>query len=659
MRSFRFTYILLEGLTILIALFFSLLLLFTLQKGIKERYIARDVTSIETIEIMVENFLVDHTRVFASFVEMPDKKRASALLPVFSDIYYCDGTLHIGMIIVKEEGSHIFTGYDLGRSKVGTFLLSLGHDRPGRSPMYRSPENDGLSVYIAARRGEGFIVGRIGMEKFRDYLSRIGGYANSIIAMATMDGYILLSTERSLQLNMLPDRAGKEIVLSGQKYLYTQKHSAILDNRIAIFTPLSTVYDIARSVQLSIVVFMTVIFVVIVSKIIWQSLMMIRPLGGLSEYLGAWNIDRAGVELPKQFITYEEISRLYDSFREKSIQITDAVNALRESEEKFRTTLSAMADQVFVFSGEGRFVLCHGPGADEDWVFGRDSAGKDYSDVMAGETAEYFRAAFEANRRGEQAEFDFSLDRAGETRWYSAKVSPNNIGGAYTGSIAVVRDITERKSAEERALADLKEKEVLLKEIHHRVKNNLNVITSLLNLQSFQIGGKEEAIEAFRESRNRIFSMALVHEKLYQTKNFTQVNFKEYIEAMTRELMHAYAVGKSVTVEFGIDDVLLDINLAIPCGLILNELVSNALKHAFPGTAPGTIGVFLRAGECGALELIVSDNGRGLPPGFDINAVESLGLKLVKLLSEQIGGTLAIESGQGVTFTIAFTDGSL
>jgi len=419
------------------------------------------------------------------------------------------------------------------------------------------------------------------------------------------------------------------------------------------------VYDIVRSVQLSIIIFMAVIFAVIVSKIIWQSLMMIRPLGGLSELLGAWNIDRAGVVLPKQFIAYEEISRLYDSFREKSNQITDAVNALRESEEKFRTTLSAMVDQVFVFSGEGRFVLCHGPAADNDRVFGRDSADKAYSDVMAGETAENFRAAFEANRRGEQAEFDFSLDRTGETRWYSAKVSPNNIGGTYTGSIAVVRDITERKMAEERALADLKEKEVLLKEIHHRVKNNLNVITSLLNLQSFQIGGKEEAIEAFRESRNRIFSMALVHEKLYQTRNFSQVNFKEYIEAMTRELMHAYAVGKSVSVEFAIDDVLLDINLAIPCGLILNELVSNALKHAFPGTAPGTIGVFLRAGECGALELIVSDNGRGLPPGFDINAVESLGLKLVKLLSEQIGGTLSIESGQGVKFTIAFMDGSL
>ncbi|MBP7736234.1 MAG: PAS domain S-box protein [Spirochaetes bacterium] len=658
MRSIRFTYILLEALTLAVALFFSLLLLYTLQKGIKERYIARHVTSIETIEIMVEKFLNDNTMAFANFMEMPNRERASMLRPVFSDIYYCDNKLHIAMIITKEEDSHIFAGYDLGKSKVGPFLMGLGPGKPRHSPMYRSPENDGLSVYIAAQRGDGFLVGRIGMEKFREYLSRMAGYANSIIMLATNDGYILLSTDMSHQVNVLPDRAEKELELSGKKYLYTKKHSAKLDNYIAIFTPLENVYDIVRSVQASIVVFVAVIFMVIVSKVIWQSVKMIQPLGRLSAYLGAWNIDRVGLDLPKQFIAYEEISLLYDSFREKSAQINNAVNALRESEEKFRTTLSAMVDQVFVFSGEGRFVLCHAPGSVGDGVFSCDSVGKIFSDVMIGDMAEKFGAAFDANRRGGQAEFDFSADRAGEARWYSAKVSPNNIGGVYGGSIAVIRDITERKRAEEQARTDLKEKDVLLKEIHHRVKNNLNVITSLLGLQSDQLEGKGEVVEAFRESRNRIFSMALVHEKLYQTKDYTRVNFKEYIEEMAGELMRAYAVGNNVSLEYGIDNVLLDINMAIPCGLILNELVSNALKHAFPGMAPGTIGIFLRAGEGGSHELIVSDNGRGLPPGFDIEAVESLGLKLVKILSEQIGGTLAIESGRGAKFTIAFTDGS-
>ena len=654
MRSIRLTFILLEGLTLAIAVLFSGLLLFILQNEIKERYISTQVVSIETIDLMVENFLIDNTKAFEFFTITADKERASMLIPVFSDIYYCNNRMHIGRIIRKEENSHIFAGYDLGKSKVGLFLAGLESDRIYHSPMYRSPENDGLSVYIAKRSGDEFIVGRIGMEKFREYLARMARYANSVITFATKDGYILFSTDRSMHLNMLPDRADGELEISGRNYLCTKKLSVILDNYIAIFTPLSTVYGIVRSVQLSTIIFMAVIFMVIVAKIFWQSVMIIRPLGSLSAFLGAWNFNRIGEEVPGQFIAYEEISLLYDSFREKSVQINDAVHALRESEEKFRTTLSAMDDEVFVFDGEGSFVLCHTAGGDAASVFAGAAVGVTYSEVMPEDTAGKFREAFDTNRRGESSEFDFFLDDASGTSWYSVRISPKTINGAYTGSIAVVRDVTERKKAEDRALVDLKEKDVLLKEIHHRVKNNLNVITSLLDLQAHQMEGREEAIEAFRESRNRILSMALVHEKLYQTKNYIQVDFKEYIEEMTGELLRAYAVGDNVSIEYGIDEVLLDINIAIPCGLILNELVSNAMKHAFAGIKTGVIRIDLRAGAAGALDLVVGDNGRGMPPGFDINAVESLGLKLVNLLSQQIGGRLTIESGQGAKFTISF-----
>ncbi len=656
MRSIRFTYIALEGLTLGITLLFSLVLLFILQNNIKERYIERHITSIDTIDIMVENFLDDNTRAFASFMVMTDKQSASGLMPFFSDIYYCTNQLRVGAIIRREYNSHIFTGYDLGKSRVASFLVTMEGGKPRHSPMFRSSENDRLSVYVAARTGDGFLVGRIGMEKFRDYLARIARYTSSIVTLATNDGYILFSTDDSLDLNVLPSRDVMELDMSGRKYLCTQKHSSVLDNKIAILTPLSTVYDIVGTAQRSVVIFLAIVFLIVAGKAIWQSVMIIRPLGSLSAYLGAWNFNRVSLEVPKQFIAYEEISRLYNSFQEKSLQINNAVNALRESEEKFRTTLSAMADQVFVFSGEGRFALCHAPGGCDAGAFSGAAVGRLYSEVMAGDTAGKFSAAFDVNRRGEQSEFDFSLDHAAGPRWYSVKISPNNIGGVYTGSIAVVRDITERKLAEEQALADLREKDVLLKEIHHRVKNNLNVITSLLNLQSHQIAGKEEAIEAFRESRNRIFSMALVHEKLYQTKNFTEVDFKDYIEVMTGELMRAYAVGNNIAIEYGIEEVQLDINVAIPCGLILNELVTNALKHAFGGMDSGTIGIFLTAGAGGVLELVVSDNGRGLPQGFDMDSVETLGLILVKLLSEQIGGTLEIESGsgRGAKFKISF-----
>ena len=654
MRSIRLTFILLEGLTLAVAVLFSMLLLYTLQNEIKERYISTQVVSIETIDLMVENFLNENTEAFEYFTIMADKERASMLIPVFSDIYYCDSRMHIGGIIRKEENSRIFTGYDIGKSKAGLFLKGLENGRLHHSPMYRSPENDGLSVYVAKRRGDGFIVGRIGMEKFREYLTRMARYTNSIITFATKDGYILFSTDRSIHLNMLPDSADVELEVSGQKYLCTQKLSVILGNYIAIFTPLSTVYGIVRSVQLSTIIFMAVIFMVIVAKIYWQSVMIIRPLGRLSAILGAWNFNRIGEEVPKTFIAYEEISLLYDSFNEKSVQINDAVQALRESEEKFRTTLSAMDDEVFVFDGEGRFVLCHTSGGDTAGVFAGAAVGLTYSEVMPEDTAVKFREAFETNRRGESNEFDFFLDNASGTGWYSVRISPKTINGAYTGSIAVVRDITERKKAEDRALMDLREKDVLLKEIHHRVKNNLNVITSLLDLQANQMEGKEEAVEAFRESRNRILSMALVHKKLYQTKNYTQVNFREYIEEMTGELLHAYTVGSNISIEYSIDEVLLNINIAIPCGLILNELVSNAMKHAFTGITAGRIRISLRAGAGGALELVVSDNGRGMPPGFDISSVESLGLKLVNLLVEQIGGRLTIENGEGAEFKISF-----
>lgn len=654
MRSIRFTFILLEGLTLGVVLLFSLLLLVTLQGGIKDRYIASHVTSIETIEAMLDNYLGDNMKAFRSFMGMPDKERSGGVIPVFSDIYYCSNQLQIGAIITREEGSHIFQGYDLGKSKVGSFLSNMGNGSMHHSPLLRSPENDGLSVYVAARTADGYLVGRIGMEKFRDFLARIAGYTNSIITLATKDGYVLFSTDRVFNVNMLPGRTGEEIEISGMTYLYTQKRSALLDNDIAIFTPLSAVYDIVRTVQLSIIAFMTVIIILIVAKIVWQSLKIIRPLGSLGTLLGSWELSMVAENVPKQFISYEEISSLYDIFQAKSVQISNAVAALRESEEKFRTTLAAMDDHVFVFSGEGLFLLCHTPGKADDSAFIGAEVGKNFSDVMDGDTADKFRVAFDACRRGESSEFDFSIEKTLGTRWYSARVSPNRINRAYRGSIAVVRDITERKEAEQRALLDLMEKDVLLKEIHHRVKNNLNIITSLLNLQSSQIRVKEEAIEAFRESRNRIFSMALVHEKLYQTRNFTRVNFKEYIETMTRELVLAYAVGDSVSVDLNVEEVMLDINKAIPCGLILNELVSNALKHAFAENMAGRIAISLVTAEGGNLELTVRDNGKGLPAGFEMGSIKSLGLQLVDLLSKQIGGSLIFESDRGASFKILF-----
>lgn len=233
--------------------------------------------------------------------------------------------------------------------------------------------------------------------------------------------------------------------------------------------------------------------------------------------------------------------------------------------------------------------------------------------------------------------------------------------------IAIIRDRSRRKMNEEHIMASLREKEVLLKEIHHRVKNNMQVITSLLRLQAVKSADERE-IEMLRESRNRIMSMALIHEKLYKTRDLSHINFKDYIRDLTKSLYRSYGTDAGrISLNIEADDILLEINTAISCGLIVNELVSNALKYAFPGDRRGTINVRLRRileseiknEESQILELTVSDNGIGMPKDFDFRSAESLGLKLVTVLSEnQLNGKINIDDSEGLKFLIRFKEES-
>lgn len=223
-------------------------------------------------------------------------------------------------------------------------------------------------------------------------------------------------------------------------------------------------------------------------------------------------------------------------------------------------------------------------------------------------------------------------------------------------SRSVWRDVTERKRAEEQLKAALREKEVLIKEIQHRVKNNLQLVASLLNLQSGYIKDKA-ALEIFRESQLRIRCMALIQEKFYRAGNLTRINFSEYVRNLASSLAQAYGISdKDIVLKTQIDDVFLGIDTAIPCGLVINELVSNSLKHAFPADTAGEIHIHLRAREDCRIALTVSDNGVGLPSGLDVRHTDSLGLQLVNTLIDQLGGTLEIENGRGTTFRIIFEE---
>lgn len=225
--------------------------------------------------------------------------------------------------------------------------------------------------------------------------------------------------------------------------------------------------------------------------------------------------------------------------------------------------------------------------------------------------------------------------------------------------LSIIRDITERKIVEEQIRSSLMEKEALLKELHHRVKNNMQIVSSLLHLQAQNI--QDKAIAApLRESQNRVKSMALIHEQLYQSDNLSQVNINVYLRQLTSRLLRSIQNNKqniSVRIEPDNDLMLMNIDTAIPIGLILNELITNALKYAFIGRESGEICISVEKNPDKVYQITVRDNGNGLPADIDISNTETLGLQLVQSLAAQLGGKSGcISTSNGTIFTITFPE---
>lgn len=206
--------------------------------------------------------------------------------------------------------------------------------------------------------------------------------------------------------------------------------------------------------------------------------------------------------------------------------------------------------------------------------------------------------------------------------------------------------------SEARLRESLHEKDVLLREIHHRVKNNLQIISSLLYLQADRVSDKQY-LDMFVESRNRISTMALVHEELYRSEGMSRVRIREYVNKLVPRLASAFSCGRNMRCSVDVQDTSLSIEQAIPFGLVLNELVTNSLKHAFVGLDSGIITVFVRRVD-GALEAGVSDNGVGLPESFDVQDTPTLGMQLVVQLTRQLRGSLSIGKGPGTSFIVTF-----
>ena len=239
----------------------------------------------------------------------------------------------------------------------------------------------------------------------------------------------------------------------------------------------------------------------------------------------------------------------------------------------------------------------------------------------------------------------------------SLTVSPiKDAAGNIIGASAIARDITQRKQAERQLKKALKEKELLLQEIHHRVKNNLQIVSSLLSIQSRRVQD-EQALHAFKESQSRIQSMALIHETLCRSEDFSKIDFAEYVRELAHHLLVSYGINsQAIQLEMDLKDVRLGVDTAVPCGLLITELISNSLTHAFPSRRKGKVQVRLHPTENNRFELTISDNGIGFPREVDFRSARSIGLQLVNKLAEQLQATIEIHTNDGTDFKMTFCE---
>jgi PAS domain S-box-containing protein len=257
-----------------------------------------------------------------------------------------------------------------------------------------------------------------------------------------------------------------------------------------------------------------------------------------------------------------------------------------------------------------------------------------------------------ARRMGERREV-FGRRKDGTEFPAEATISKVRMNDRWIFS-AILRDVTDRKKADEQIRTSLREKELLLKEIHHRVKNNLQVISSLLGLQArAALSGEVKRI--FQDSQNRIHSMALLHERLYKSDSLSEIDCSEYVRELAGQLFRSFGVNSNrVQLTIDIEDVSMNMDTALPCGLILNEVISNSLKYAFPGGQDGEIHVHLSSTDATSYRLLVHDNGTGLPEGLDVSTTRTLGWRLIRTLADQLGARIDVRSDDGTEIELRF-----
>ena len=348
---------------------------------------------------------------------------------------------------------------------------------------------------------------------------------------------------------------------------------------------------------------------------------------GATDYVLKSNLPKLGHAVQRALNEYNE-----------QIELKKAQDALMESENKYRTLFEKNKNPIIVFDEDGNFKDSNEAALEFMEVNRDELLTKNLSDFIL---YDYDIKTIESKEfwiKGDILEVKFNING-------KCKILELTITSVYLKDKNIVfgvgNDITERKKAESEILRSLKEKELLLREIHHRVKNNLQIISTLLTLQSSQ-SKKNNVNDLYRESQNRIQSIALVHENLYHSEDLAHINFEAYAKGLITDLFDSYGVDASkIKLNLQIEEVTFGIETAIPCGLILNELVSNSLKHGFNNNETGYVSVVLNKLNNGKYALKVSDNGAPFSNGLDVLSNDSLGLEIIKKLVDQLDASLS------------------
>ena len=353
-----------------------------------------------------------------------------------------------------------------------------------------------------------------------------------------------------------------------------------------------------------------------------------------------------------------ENARLYETAQQESLRREKISRALQRSEDHYRSLIEHTSDLIAIITCDGVFKYISPAVTRLTGYQLAEAIEQSILDIIHEDDLPEFRQLLTnvVSSTGNSLPVEVRFQHQDGT-WRQVEVLATNLLElpAVSGIVINAHDVTDRVHASRQIASSLEEKEVLLKEIHHRVKNNLQIISSLLNLQAPNLQDPV-ALAQFQDSQNRIRTMALIHERLYRSDDLARIDFDPYLQDLTRQLLQGYQdQGKGVRLKVKAENVQFDIDTAIPCGLIVNELVSNALKHAFPDERKGEISVELgRYDGNGHYRLTVCDDGVGMPPEMDWRNTPSLGLQLVNSLVYQLDGSLEMNGESGTKYFIQF-----